>query len=414
MRENTEAWAHPVRWPYLLAGTAGMLFAGIIYAWSILKAPLAEAFGWTPADLALNFTLTMCFFCIGGVVSGILTRKTSPRLSVIVGAALVCSGFLLTAHMSGNNSLATLYLAYGGMGGLGIGIAYNAVIVSVSAWFPDRKGMCTGVLMLGFGTSTLLLGNLAGRMIGMTGIGWRGTYAALGGAIGVVLLAVGLVLKFPPADARFPQAQKARRTGIGEEEDFVPRDYTTGEMVRRFTFWRFFLFAITTCAVGNTVISFARDLVLSVGAAAAAATALVGVLSLCNGLGRILCGLMFDLAGRRRAMLFTSGVAVLSSAVTLSAVLSGSLPIMIAGLCLTGISYGASPTVSAAFVAAFYGSKYYAMNFGVANTMLIPASFSAALAGSLVTSTGSFVAPCVILLCSALVSLVLCLSIRRP
>lgn len=411
--ENTEAVSplYPVRWPYLLVGMTGMLFAGIIYAWSILKAPLAETFGWTASELALNFTLTMCFFCIGGIVSGILTRRFSPKAALMMGATLAFSGFMITSGMSGEN-IATLYLAYGGLGGLGIGIAYNAIIVSTNAWFPDKKGMCTGALMLGFGANTLLLGNLAGKMMDMNGVGWRGTYAALGSAIGVVLLAIGLILKFPAADTRFPQPEPGRRSG--PEEDVTPLDYTSREMVRRFTFWRFFLFAITTCAVGSTVISFARDLIMSVGAAAAAATALVGLLSVCNGLGRIFCGLLFDALGRRRTMLAASAVTILAALVTLTAVLSGSLAVMIVGLCLTGISYGSSPTISAAFTAAFYGTRHYAMNFAIANTMLIPASFTATLAGSLVFSTGSFVVPCFILLASAVLSLILCLSIRHP
>jgi OFA family oxalate/formate antiporter-like MFS transporter len=121
-------------------GLIAMLFAGVLYAWSILKAPLAASFGWTPSDLGLSFTLTMCFFCVGGVVSGFLTRKVSPKLSLAVGAFLACGGFIITSRLSAQNLL-LLYVAYGGMSGLGIGIAYNAIIVTVNAWFPDRKGM---------------------------------------------------------------------------------------------------------------------------------------------------------------------------------------------------------------------------------------------------------------------------------
>lgn len=398
------------RWKYLLTGMISMLFAGIIYAWSILKAPLAESFGWTASQLALNFTLTMCFFCIGGVVSGVITRKISPKASLILGSVLVFAGFLIASRMSGG-SVAVLYLSYGGMAGLGIGIAYNAILVSTNAWFPDKRGISTGALMMSFGASTLVLGNIAGRMMGAEGAGWRVTYASLGAAIGLVLLLAGLVARLPPAEMQFPQPKAVKKA---DGEEFVPRDYTTGEMVRRFTFWRFFLFSITTAAVGSTVISFAKDLAVSAGAAAALSTALVGVLSVCNGLGRILCGLLFDAAGRRRTMLIASFTTVLAASVLLLSILWGSLPVMITGMCLTGISYGCSPTISSAFVASFYGNKYYGMNFGIANTMLIPASFSATLAGALVTSTGSFITPGIILFCSAVASLLLCLSIRRP
>jgi OFA family oxalate/formate antiporter-like MFS transporter len=209
--------------------------------------------------------------------------------------------------------------------------------------------------MMGFGASTLILGNIAGKMIGLESVGWRTTYFMLGIAIGVILLITSMVMKLPSAGAVFPQPKAAKKAGM--EEDFAPRDYTTGEMVRRFTFWRFFIFAITASAVGNTVISFARDLVMSVGATAALATTMVGVLSVCNGLGRILCGLTFDAIGRRRTMLLAVVVTMAAASVILIAVLSGSLAIGILGLCVTGLSYGCLPTISSAFTAPFMGAN---------------------------------------------------------
>lgn len=406
--ENRPA-AYKVRWKYMVSGTIGMLFAGIIYAWSILKAPLAESFGWTPSNLGFNFTLIMCFFCIGGVVAGFLTKKTSPKTSTIIGAVLVSTGFIITSRMSGDN-IATLYFAYGGMGGLGIGMAYNAVISTTNAWFPDKRGICSGSLMMGFGLSTLLLGNLSSKMISADSVGWRSTYLILGVVIGVVLLLVGLIIRFPPAEMQFPK-QKAKQK---EKENFELRDYTTAEMIRRFTFWRFFLFSVMTSAVGNTVISFAKDLAMSVGAAAALATTLVGVLSVCNGLGRIFAGFLFDALGRSRTMLIASSITILAAAVLLISVLTGSLALGITGLCITGISYGCSPTISPAFIGAFYGMGHFAVNFSVANLMLIPSSFTATLAGSLVTFTGAYVMPCVILLAFSIIALFLCLSIKRP
>jgi OFA family oxalate/formate antiporter-like MFS transporter len=401
----------PARWRYLAVGTAGMLFAGIIYAWSILKAPLTVSFGWTPSELGFNFTLTMCFFCIGGVASGFLTKRTSPKVPAMVGAFLVFGGFVFVSRISGD-SIVTLYFAYGGMGGLGIGMAYNAVISTTNAWFPDKRGICSGSLMMGFGLSTLLLGNLAGRMISSESLGWRGTYFVLGSVIGAVLLLTGLTLRLPPVDTQFPQPKTAPKSI--PEESFERRDYTTAEMVRRLTFWKFFLFCITTSAVGNTVISFARDLAMSVGAAAALATTLVGVLSVCNGLGRIFAGLLFDAMGRRRTMLTASFITILAAVVLLISVLTSSLAVCIAGLCLAGLSYGCSPTITPSFIGAFYGMKRFAVNFSVANLMLIPSSFTATLAGSLVASAGSYTMPCIILLGFSVIALLLCLNIKKP
>jgi len=407
--QDTQEKNKLVRWPYLLSGVVSMLFSGIIYAWSILKAPLAAEFGWTPSQLALNFTLTMCFFCIGGIVSGILTRKTSPKASVVISAILVFSGFTIASRMSGA-SVFTLYISYGVICGLGIGMAYNAIISATNAWFPDKKGTASGAMMMGFGASTLVLGNIAALLIKSELIGWRTTYLILGISIGLILLIVSFIVRYPSKDIRFPDVKNNK---TAKNSAFTTHDYTTAQMIRRFSFWKFFMFAVTLSAVGNTVISFARDLALSIGAADALATTLVGVLSIFNGFGRIFSGILFDRKGCRFTMTTANIITIAAPAVILTAVVSNSIILGVAGLCLAGISYGSSPTINSAFTS-LYGSKNFSMNFSVVNTVLIPASFTATAAGSLVASTGSYVAPFTLLIAISVISLLLNLSIKQP
>ena len=397
-----------VRWLYIVLGVIALLFAGVIYAWSILKAPLAAELGWSGSQLALNFTLTMCFFCLGGFVGGLVSKRIGSRLSLFLAAALSGLGFFLSSRVTADG-LTLLYLGYGVMAGLGIGIAYNVIISTVGAWFPDKKGLCSGVLMMGFGSSALVVGKLASALI--DGPGWRTAFLTVGLALAAVLLVTGVLLRKPGAEVQLPSAQKKAAAG---EEDFEAEDYPTGKMLRRLSFYLAFLCIVCMSAVGNTVISFARDLALSVGAQAALATTLVGVLSVCNGLGRIAIGALFDRFGRKKTMLFANILTIAAAAVTLLAVSVGSLPVCILGLCLTGFSYGAGPTISSAFTSAFYGTKYFPLNFSVMNFNLMFASFMATAASGLLESTGGYVGPFVFLLCLAVVSLVLNLSIRRP
>ena len=185
-------------------------------------------------------------------------------------------------------------------------------------------------------------------------------------------------------------------------------------MLRRPTFWLAFVCITFLAAVGNTVISFAMDLSLSVGASAGLATTLVGVLSVCNGLGRILTGALFDRLGRRSTMLLANLVAILAAAVTLVSVFLSSVPLCVAGLCVTGVSYGACPTISSAFVATFYGQKNFSINFSVMNFNLMFASFMATAASLLLTASGGYMAPFVMLLALAVVALILNVNVRRP
>ena len=386
-----------------------MLFAGVIYAWSILKIPFAEEFGWDASSLALNFTLTMCMFCLGGLLGSRLARRFGTTATLCCAGVLAGAGLILTGCLSGT-SVIHLYLTYSLLAGLGIGISYVVIISTINAWFPDKKGFCSGCLMMGFGASTLLLGNLASTLF-ESAMGWRKTYLILGLALGTVLILAGLLIKLPHADMIFP-SPKAKRNN--SKETFTPRDYTTGEMLHRFSFWRVFLYLICITAVGNSVLSFARDLALSVGAEATLATTLVGVLAICNGLGRIITGAVFDAAGRRFTMIATNILTIAAAAVTLLAVGIHSLPLCVIGLCLIGLSYGSSPTVASAITSAFYGSKNFASNFSITNFNLMGASFVATACSSLVASSGGYLAPFILLLTLSLVAMGLNLSIRRP
>lgn len=185
-------------------------------------------------------------------------------------------------------------------------------------------------------------------------------------------------------------------------------------MLRRSSFWLAFFCIVCLSAVGSTVFSFAKDLSMSTGANADFATTLVGVLSICNGLGRILIGSLFDKLGRKRTMLTANLLTILAAGTTLLAAALHSLPLCVAGLCLTGFSYGSSPTISSAFTSAFYGSKHFPLNFSMMNFNLIPAALTATAAGSLLESSGGFTAPLALLAGLALGSLVLSLMIRKP
>lgn len=407
MSKNTQSTS--VRWLYLVIGVIAMLFAGIIYAWSILKSPFSADFGWTTENLALNFTLTMTFFCVGGLVGAQMNKRLGSKLSIIISGILAAVGFILTSLLDGG-SVILLYLTYGLLAGLGIGIAYNVIIATVSAWFPDKKGLCSGCLMMGFGASALILGNLAASMF-ESSMGWKTTYLILGIALGMVLIIAGLLLKKPGADVALPQPKAVK---AASKENFERRDYTTGEMLRRPSFWMAFLCLVFLTAVGSSVISFAKDLALSVGAAAELATTLVGVLSVCNGLGRIITGAVFDAKGRRFTMIAASCITVVAAGITLIAVVTTSLPLCIVGLCLTGISYGTSPTVSSAFTSAFYGQKYFSTNFSIVVFNMMFASFIATGASKLLVSSGGYVVPFIMLLVLTVVSLILNLSIRKP
>ncbi len=397
------------RWRYLIIGVVAMLFAGILYAWSILKAPLAVEFGWKASALALNFTLAMSFFCIGGLLGARLSKRAGHRIALIAAGLLSASGFVLTALLP-MASVWVLYITYGVLAGTGIGIAYNVVIATVNGWFPDKKGLCSGFLMMGFGASALLLGNVADAMF-KSALGWRAAYVILGAATGIVLIAVAFLLRRPDSQVVFPQPKVVKGSVV---ETFEQKDYTSVQMLKRPSFWIAFICLAFLAAVGSSVISFAKDLALSVNAPESLAVSLVGVLSVCNGLGRIFTGVVFDGIGRRKTMVLANILTICAAAVTLVAVSLGSLPLCIAGLCLTGMSYGSCPTITAAFTSSFFGMKYFPSNMALMTFTVMGGSLIATLANKILEMTGGYTGAFVMLLSIASVALVLNVLIRKP
>lgn len=378
----------------LLTGCVTLLMAGVIYAWSVLKTPVKAEFGWTDTETQMCFTLTLCFFCLGGLLSGLISRRVTLRVRLLAAAVLVIGGLDLSAHAEGR--LGLFYLGYGVLTALGVGVVYNAVIACVNGWFADKKGMASGAMMMSFGFSALLMSRAFQALLG--GMDWKEIYMLLGTVIGLVIAASAFVLKNPPA----------AQTAAGTE-----KDVSTREMLKTGSFWKLFAFFTLLAAVGSTAIGFGRDYFRSVGMAENAAVTLAGLLAVFNGLGRLFSGWLCDRAGLSRTRMVTSAVAIGAPALALLACVTSSPLLGAVGLCLCGFSYGFSPTVSAALAGGFYGMKHFSLNFSVLNLVLIPASFMSTLAGRLYETTGAYQLALIVLTALSVVGLIVNMSIKK-
>ena len=388
----------------LVLGVFTMLFAGVLYAWSILKTPFAEILGYDSSELALNFTLTMSFFCLGGFLSSRLVRLIGVRCSMILSGTLAGVGYVATSFLGEGQSF-LLFVTYALLAGLGIGMAYIIIISTVNAWFPDRRGLSSGALMMGFGASALILGNVADAMF-KSSIGWRATYIALGAAILVVLSLAGILIGKPA-----PSVPKANNDQSAQESD--REELTSRQMLCRPSFWMAFLCISFLAAVGSSVISFAKDIALSVNAPETLAVSLVGVLSVCNGIGRIITGAVFDVIGCRKTMICANIFTICAALVTLIAVMSSSLVLCIIGVCLTGISYGSCPTITSAFTSFFYGMKHFSSNMALMTFTVMVGSLIATASNKVLELSGGYTFTFVMLLALTFVALILNIFIKK-
>ena len=135
------------RWVYAIIGVITLLLAGLVYAWSVMSKSIgASRPDWTAAQLSMTFTMVMAFFCIGCLIAGMMAKKVSPKIYIILSGILFLAGFMLASTTGA--SPATLYLGFGILCGLGAGFAYNAVMSTMSLWFPDKQGLISGILLI--------------------------------------------------------------------------------------------------------------------------------------------------------------------------------------------------------------------------------------------------------------------------
>src|SRR6267142_3810903 len=175
------------RWYIALAGVFMQLALGAVYAWSVFRVPLVKQFGWSISEVTLTFTISIFVLGIAAVFGGLWLNRVGPRVVALTGGVLYGLGVFL-ARFS-DHKLWWLYLSYGVIGGIGLGLSYIVPVSVLVKWFPDRRGMITGVAVGGFGAGALVTAPVATRLIQHVGV--LNTFAYLGIALLIVTVAAG-------------------------------------------------------------------------------------------------------------------------------------------------------------------------------------------------------------------------------
>ena len=234
------------RWLYLGVGTILLIFCGLIYGWSLFKEPFGQVYpDWSLSQLSMTFTISMVFFCLGGFVAGKLSAKLKPRYIIMLSGVLLLVGFFGVSRLNPDNSsssLTMLYICYGVLGGTGVGFSYNSVISTMNKWFPDKPGLASGIMMMGFGLGALILGSVATSLVAAKGV--FTTFMILGIIIFIVLVVGSLFIKNPEAPKGTDGAAPALE------------GMTTGEMLKTSSFWIFIIWCIIANSAGLMAVSY--------------------------------------------------------------------------------------------------------------------------------------------------------------
>ena len=372
-----------VRWGYLILGMIALLFLGMLYAWSIFRAPLQDLFGsWTVTQMSLTFTISIITFCAGNICGGKLSAHLSSQIILRISALLLFIGFFgVSLGLNPDNpsgSLIALYILYGVCCGFGVGIAYNGIIGSLMKWFPDRPGLASGILMMGFGLGGLVFGTLVSILI--KGFGLPFAFRIIAILTTFVLGLSSIIIKKPDpvSIAELGSINQGSKTNNSDLLEQFRKDTPPSEMLKSSIFWIFFLWLVFISSGGLLVINSAASIATTFGAPATMGL----IVSLFNGGGRVLFGTLFDKYGIVTAIRFNSLTLLLSGVLLLFGAITGETVFMFIALPLVGLSYGGAPAINSATTNAFWGSKHYPVNFGLTSGSLIPA----ALIGPIISS----------------------------
>lgn len=349
------------RWWIAGAGTLLQTCLGTVYAWSYLQVPLMDACGWRNTQVAGVFSLAICCLGLAAAWGGVNLAKIGPRKLAVTGGALFGAGYWVAALALKTQSLPLLYLGYGLCGGIGLGLGYVTPVATVAKWFPEKKGLVTGMVIMGFGFGALLMSKvLMPLLTAATAGNLVIIFACLGTIFGVVTVCCGMVLRNPTGNMPQPDAQSG----------LTARDHlcSAGFLI----LWCVFFCNIVA---GVAIIAFQsplmQDLLKQANPDAAAASlagtgaTLIAASSVCNGIGRIFWGGVSDRIGRVLAFRIILGTQVLVF-LALSRV---SQPWAFAALvCYVLLCYGGGFGTMPALITDLFGGRLMAVMYGAVLT----------------------------------------------
>jgi MFS transporter, OFA family, oxalate/formate antiporter len=352
------------RWWIAVAGVCLQMALGSAYAWSVFRIPLSKEFGWSITQITWTFLISWFFLGASSVVGGLWMKSKSPRVVAMVAGLFWGGGVFLGSFSS--NRLWWLYLTYGVIGGIGLGMGYIVPITVLVKWFPDRRGLITGVAVAGFGAGALFSAPAAGWLI--LHVGLMPTFAYLGTAYALVAIASGAFMQNPPEGWK-PEGWKPSASQISQRCD---RDYTLGEALRTWQWWAICTLMSVNTMSGLSIVTQASPIFQEMGKAKVETAAfLVGIMALGNGAGRIFWSWVSDLTTRKAAffMMYLVEVALFWTYHSIHA-----LPILAVATFVVVMCYGGAYGITPAFAADYFGPRDVGSIFGL---MMLPWAFAA-------------------------------------
>lgn len=374
------------RWLIALSAVGIHISIGAVYAWSVFTNPLMEEFGWTSSQVQLTFSIAILFLGLSAAFLGHFVEKYGPRRAGLLASFCFGIGVFTSGFAVSIGSLPMLYLSFGVLAGIGLGVGYIAPVSTLIKWFPDRRGLATGLAIMGFGFAAAIASPVMNNLI--TSVGIANTFYILGAMYFVVMTLSSLYLERPPA-GWMPEGfqDKVNAGKVKVKKDLSQLMANEAIKTRRFYYLWIMLFINVTC--GIAILSATSPLAQeTVGLTAAQAAALVGILGIFNGVGRLGWASISDYIGRPNT--YTTFFVIQIILFALLPFTTAALPFQIM-LMIVYTCYGGGFASIPAYIGDMFGTK----QLGAIHGYILTAWAAAGLVGPLFAAwmydtTGSY------------------------
>lgn len=340
------------RWMNIAAAVLSLLCTGSIYAFSVLAGPLAQARGWTPEQISLAFTISTAICPIPMIIAGKIVDKGYAREAILVGGVLFGLSFVCMSYVT---SLTGLYIGYGLLAGMGMSFAYAGALGNAARYFPDKRGMATGLVTAGNGAAALISAPLAQSMIASDGV--LSAINTLGIGFVVVAILCGMVSRSAPNDYR----PAGWTPPVSSGKPVLGSDWK--QMLSSPMFYLMLSLMAAGAVSGLMIAANASQVGQNMFAITSAAAALyVGFYAASNAAGRFIWGSISDRIGCPNALVMIFILVALMLLLLINA--TSPLGFVIA-ICGIGISFGGVMGVFPSLVSQRFGARYFGVNYGI-------------------------------------------------
>jgi OFA family oxalate/formate antiporter-like MFS transporter len=393
------------RWGIAVAGFVMQMALGAVYAWSVFRVPLAKQYHWSNEEVTLTFTISIFVLGVSAFFGGLWLNKKGPRVVALTGGFLYGLGVFLASFSA--NKLWWLYLSYGLIGGIGVGFSYIVPVAVLVKWFPDRRGLITGIAVGGFGAGALVTAPVATRLIQSVGV--LQTFAYLGIAYLVITMATGYFMRNPPNGWK----PAGWAPSVAQTSQRAATDYTLGGALSTWQWWAVWALLFLNTSAGISIISQESPMFQEIAKVSAiVAAGMVGVASIGNAVGRIFWAWISDAITRRWTFvtMFLLQVGLFWILPATSSVSILTLLSFIVLMCYGG-GFGTMP----ALTADYFGSKNVAPIYGLMLTAWGSASaFGPLLIAHMRQGSGSYASGLHVIACIMAISTLLPILVSPP